>query len=524
MIRKIRNAARCRVSVLLAAGFLVIAGACSAQDAAPPPKPDGAANAQTPATDNASQQPVPISQTIKKESRLVLVDTVVTDKKGNYIHDLSQSDFKVYEDNKEQTITSFSSGANAAGPQSNQNRYLVSSFDNSSMALPDQISARAAAAKFIDANAAPDRLMAVVEFGGALRVMQNFTANAELLQAAAKGVKSAYVASNSDPGGPGAAAINLPGMAAFSAVETDYGARSMLLAVRTLAKNLRSVPGRKALVLFSSGFQLTPERQSELTATIDACNKSNVAVYALDVRGLQAPDFGGKSSSLRSPNPKRAEAVALPTDLQAKKPLKANLRSSASSIRRRLVLASCGEPQRPGGGGAGGGPAGGAGGGAGGGRGGGPGAGPGGAGGAGGTGAGGGRGPGGSGGTGATGGRGTSGGTTGGTRGGGTTGRGGGGGSTGNRGGFPTSYYNNPTNPLNQPRTVVPQFPSSTTTNQQVLAALAEGTGGFTIFNTNDLFGGLQRIASEQNEFYLLGYVPTESAEGSCHTLKVKMN
>jgi hypothetical protein len=60
--------------------------------------------------------------------------------------------------------------------------------------------------------------------------------------------------------------------------------------------------------------------------------------------------------------------------------------------------------------------------------------------------------------------------------------------------------------------------------NQQILAALADGTGGFTIFNTNDLLGGLQRIASEQNEFYLLGYVPPDSAEGSCHTLKVKLN
>jgi len=43
-------------------------------------------------------------------------------------------------------------------------------------------------------------------------------------------------------------------------------------------------------------------------------------------------------------------------------------------------------------------------------------------------------------------------------------------------------------------------------------------------FNTNDLLGGLQRIASEQNEFYLLGYVPADSPEGSCHTLKVKLN
>ena len=61
-------------------------------------------------------------------------------------------------------------------------------------------------------------------------------------------------------------------------------------------------------------------------------------------------------------------------------------------------------------------------------------------------------------------------------------------------------------------------------TNQQILAALAEGTGGFAIFNTNDLLGGLQRIAREQNEFYILGYVPPETAEGSCHTLKVKLD
>jgi len=60
--------------------------------------------------------------------------------------------------------------------------------------------------------------------------------------------------------------------------------------------------------------------------------------------------------------------------------------------------------------------------------------------------------------------------------------------------------------------------------NQQVMQMLAEGTGGFAIYNTNDLLGGLQRIAAEMNQFYVLGYVPHESAEGSCHTLRVKLN
>jgi hypothetical protein len=178
------------------------------------------------------------------------------------------------------------------------------------------------------------------------------------------------------------------------------------------------------------------------------------------------------------------------------------------------------DPQRPGGGGGGTGGGGGGRGGPGGGGGvGGGGTGGGGRGGPGGGGPGGG-GPGG-------GGRGGTGGGTGGTGGtggkGGTGGTGGGGGTRGGGGSNP--YSNNFNNsPYNQPRTIVPPFPPSVSTNQQILAALAEGTGGFTIFNTNDLLGGLERIGREQNEFYILGYVPGDSPEGSCHTLKVKLN
>ena len=50
--------------------------------------------------------------TIRAETRLVLVDTIVTDKKGNYVSDLVQKDFRVWEDDKEQQIKSFSYEAN----------------------------------------------------------------------------------------------------------------------------------------------------------------------------------------------------------------------------------------------------------------------------------------------------------------------------------------------------------------------------------------------------------------------------
>jgi len=77
---------------------------------------------------------------------------------------------------------------------------------------------------------------------------------------------------------------------------------------------------------------------------------------------------------------------------------------------------------------------------------------------------------------------------------------------------------------MNQPQVLLPKFPTTGTANQQVMQMLAEGTGGFAIYNTNDLLGGLQRMAQELNQFYVLGYVPQATAEGSCHTLKVKMN
>ena len=245
---------------------------------------------------------------IKTESRLVLVDAVVTDKKGGYVHDLTQNDFKVFEDNKEQAVASFSFGADTAIQAQGQKKYLILFFDNSTMAMPDQIQARDAAKKFIDANAGPDRLMAVVEFGGALQIVQNFTANADRLRAAVSGAKgsavdpnaqapvevaSAGLSPSSSPyGGTSGTYSPLSGM---SNAEADFGARSMLLSVRSLAKNLRGVPGRKMVVLFSSGFPLTSESQSELTATIDACNKANVAIYSLDVRGLLATPPGGMS-------------------------------------------------------------------------------------------------------------------------------------------------------------------------------------------------------------------------------------
>ncbi len=322
----------------------------------------------------------------------------------------------------------------------------------------------------------------------------------------------------------------------------DFGVRSMLMALRNLAKNLGNVPGRKSLVLFTSGFPLTPENRPEVTAAIDACNKSNVAVYPVDVRGVVNLPFapadmgrpgGRRGAALRGERSTVQLAGLLPWFAH-----NAGIALAGYPVVDMSSFLLAFEPQR-GGSGAGSG-AGGTGGGTGGGGGGATGGGGGSAGGGGGGG-----GSVGGGGGGFGGGRG-GGSMSGGGYGGGTTGYGGsrgGYGSSGNYGGAPgpggpgtTSTrggggggdYNNRNitrdTPYGQRQVIIPPIPPSVTTNQMVLYELAEGTGGRLIANSNDLVGGLARIAREQESYYILGYTPPESEEGTCHALKVKLN
>jgi VWFA-related protein len=423
---------------------------------------------------------------LRSESNVVRVDVIVTDKKGQYIQDLSAKDFKLYEDNKEQKISNFSFGGAESTPARVDKHYMVLLFDDSTMEISDQPRARDAAQKFVQANSGPDRPIAVIEFGGTLRIVQNFTSDPDLLKQAIAGIKFSAVAPNA-PAPSFGPTMNAPGGPVLVNPEAEFGAYTLLLSLRSLAQNLARIPGRKTLVLFTAGFPLTPERESELTATIDACNKANVAVYPLDVRGLVAP-----TSFYQRPGPAAKFVLASYHPTSGYPPER--------NVTPHLMLTSLLQRVGGGGGGGGGHPGGGGGappGGGGGGRGG-PGA----------PGGGGGRGTGGSGGGGK------------GAPGGGNGGRPGGGGAPPR--GTPANPYGNPI--YTQPRVIVPPFPPSATTNQQVMYELASGTGGFPILNTNDLLAGLQKIGREMNEYYLLGFAPAGLEAGSCHSLKVKVD
>ena len=364
-------------------GLLVALGGLALQPATAPASPAGA---QDPLSSGGQHAPV----VIKTETNVVLVDVIATDKKGSYLKDLEQKDFHVYEDHAEQTLSSFSREADLQPDAPTRPRYLVLFFDDSTMDARLQVGAREEAEKFVESTASANRLVAVVDFGEALKITQNFTGDGSLLKRAVSTVVSVSVRAQ-----PDAERVKLRvaarGAASLDRMDSDYGPRGPLVSIREVAESLLGVPERKTLILFSAGFALTPDHQSELTATLNALNRANIAVYPVDVRGFL------------------------------------------------------------------------------------------------------------------------------------------------NSGGFhpncsPPSHWKDPPDPncINQDivpnREITPNDGDNLSGNEQVLYTLAKGTGGFEIFNNNDLLHGLEKVSKEMGEYYNLGYAPQNPVhDGSFHKISVKV-
>ena len=64
---------------------------------------------------------------------------------------------------------------------------------------------------------------------------------------------------------------------------------------------LSSLPEKKALIYFSGGVNKTGiDNQAQLEASINAAVKANLAIYAIDARGLMADPPGGGASKAGS--------------------------------------------------------------------------------------------------------------------------------------------------------------------------------------------------------------------------------
>jgi VWFA-related protein len=257
---------------------------------------------------------------IQTEKRIVLVDVTVTDKKGNSVSGLMQKDFRVWEDGKEQVISNFSSEADPTAKADSQNRYLVLFFDDTTMGLHDRARVREAAAGLIQANSGSNGLIALVNFSGGVQIVQNFTADTARLKDA---IGSMNFASTGAPTfAPGAVALTSRsptfalGPVALTSSASTFATRDLVLALRSLAGNMNAIPGRKGLVLFTGGFPATTTLLPELTAALDVCNRSNVAVYPVDLRGLEGPSSAATGRRNAADVASNSVALSSPVDDQ----------------------------------------------------------------------------------------------------------------------------------------------------------------------------------------------------------------
>jgi len=273
---------------------------------------------------------------LRSQTNEVLVDVHVYDKSGKPVTDLKQSDFRVFEDGVQQTISGFSLEdveklAQATGgeehaqvidlaklpPEVNadqvlqDHRLLVFFFDLSSMQPDELMRALKASSDFMAHRLTPADLIAVVTYSSSLRVVQDFTNNrdslAKVLRTILVGEESSNLAAAGTTGEAGGTDAN--GMEivtqdvsdAFTPDETEFNifnTDQKLAAIESLATMLRQVPGRKNVIHFSSGISRTgQENQAQLRATIDAANQANVSLYTMDARGLLALPPGGDASS-----------------------------------------------------------------------------------------------------------------------------------------------------------------------------------------------------------------------------------
>ena len=276
------------------------------------------------------------------QTDLVLVNVTVRDKNGNFVRNLKPGDFTLLEDNKPQKIVSFDientdaipsqdvverkpqagGAAKPAGPDAlattaqefKDRRLIVLFFDLSAME-PDEIDrAITAAVHYVDMQMAPADLVAIVSLGSSLVVNQDFTTDHDLL-------KRELLAFNTGSGqgfeeGSTGSTEGTPDTAQpFTVNDTEYNIFNTdrrLEALRSVAERLAYVQQKKSLIYFSSGMDRTGiENQSELRAATNAAVRANLALYTMDMRGLQAIVVGGEAqnASLRGVSPYSGQSM-----------------------------------------------------------------------------------------------------------------------------------------------------------------------------------------------------------------------
>ena len=280
----------------------------------------GAASPQAPPT------------TLQSNATLVLVDVVVTNK-GKPVLGLDQSQFRVREDGKEQTITSFEEHKPAAAPElprrlppdtyTNRPDYPDSAtvnvllLDALNTPMADQMQARQQMLDYLK-TLPPGSPIAIFTLASSLRIVQGPSADRSVLSAAIQGAAAnsrpspvldtttdqALDATITDAANNGTSQQALGAMQQFeadnTAMQTDRRVRLTLQAMQQLARYCSGIPTRKNLIWFSGSFPLSLDSDPSLDSPLDATRNyseeiretshllsaARVAVYPVDARGL----------------------------------------------------------------------------------------------------------------------------------------------------------------------------------------------------------------------------------------------
>jgi VWFA-related protein len=75
---------------------------------------------------------------------------------------------------------------------------------------------------------------------------------------------------------------------AFDTMDRDQRGFTATRSLFAILQSLNELPGRKTLIFFSEGLPASPALQAHLRSVVEAANRSNITVYAIDAAGLRA--------------------------------------------------------------------------------------------------------------------------------------------------------------------------------------------------------------------------------------------
>ncbi len=265
---------------------------------------------------------------LKANAELVLTNIIVRDSKtGEFVRGLKQSDFNVYENGKQQQISSFDfqsvemamplneatiSGL-AAGGSGNDNkaavvarpeelrnhRLIVMFFDLTSMQPEDLDRSVTAARDFLTNKMQVSDLVALVSLGDTLKVDQDFTSDKKTL-ANEVGIYNG-TEGQGFAGGANSGTNQVEDSTGYTPDESEYNDVNTdreLFALRAISKSLEKITEKKSLLYFSGGISRDGiENQASLRSAINAAVRANLAIYSVDTRGLQAISPLGDAST-----------------------------------------------------------------------------------------------------------------------------------------------------------------------------------------------------------------------------------